>query len=79
MDIEDTGETTPSIEQVPFTPKTIAAFIDLTRKIRQQSSISIENFIMSELVDSLALGSDYAAMFGTGANGNQEVFSTNRR
>lgn len=68
-----TDEETPPVEGLPVltsitaTPKTIAGFIDVSRQLRLQSSIDIENFMKNDLVASIATGIDKAAILGGGA------------
>ncbi|MEC8917808.1 MAG: phage major capsid protein [Pseudomonadota bacterium] len=49
-----------------LTPKTIAGGIPLTRKLRLQSSMSVEALIVQDLVEGLAVAMDYAMLAGTG-------------
>lgn len=63
---DDATPSTPTIGQVPLSPKTIGALIDFSRSLTIQSSISVEEFVRSELIRALALGIDLAGIAGTG-------------
>ncbi len=67
---EDAGETGPGIGQIGLTPKTAAAFTDITRKLMQQSSNDVESFIRSDLAKALAQTIDKAGFYGSGS-GNE--------
>lgn len=54
---------------VALTPKDIALFTDMTRRIRQQSSPDIENLVRMDIAMAIALAIDLAALEGTAANG----------
>lgn len=64
------NEVTPSYDQVTMTAKTVTAYTDITRQLLNQSSMNVENLIKTELMGSVALALDLAALAGTGA-GNQ--------
>lgn len=69
--LNESGEPTEgqaSIGQVVLTPKTVGAYTELTRKLLQQSSIDVENFVKGDLARVLALAIDLAALHGTGAS-----------
>jgi HK97 family phage major capsid protein/HK97 family phage prohead protease len=58
--------TTTSITMVP---RQLAAFTDITRQLRQQSSLDVENLVRDDLAQSLALAVDLAALQGSGSSG----------
>ena len=60
-------ESTPATGQVTMAPRTVGAFVDLSRKLLKQSSIDIEAWVRSDLAATLALAIDAAALHGTGA------------
>jgi len=60
------AESAPTLGQIGFTPKTGAAYTDLSRKLILQSSISVEAYTRMRLQKTVALGIDYAALHGTG-------------
>lgn len=66
---DNATETTPSFDPVSAQPHDVCAYVDLTRRMMQQSSIDIESFIKGDLRSQFALGIDLAALSGTGANG----------
>lgn len=61
-------ESAPTFDQVPMSPKTVAAFTDISRKLLIQSSLSVEQFVRMDLALRIALAIDYAAFAGTGAS-----------
>ncbi len=58
--------TTTSISMVP---RQLAAFTDITRQLRQQSSLDAEALVRDDLAQSLALAVDLAALQGSGSSG----------
>jgi HK97 family phage major capsid protein/HK97 family phage prohead protease len=58
--------TTTSISMVP---RQLAAYTDITRQLRQQSSLSVENLVRDDLAQALALAIDLAALQGSGSSG----------
>lgn len=65
----DVSEQNQTFGQVTMTPKTLGAFTDITRQLRLQSSIDIENLVIRDLSIQTALEIDRAALYGTGASG----------
>ena len=55
--------------QVVLSPKSIGAYVDITRRLAQQSSPAADNIVMNDLVRQLGLGIDLAVFHGTGADG----------
>lgn len=64
----DPTESQQAFDQVAFTPKTVGAFTDMTRKLLMQSSIDVENFVRQDLATVLGLTMDLAAINGSGAS-----------
>ena len=60
-------ESQQAIDQVNMTPKTVAAFVDYSRRLLLQSSIDVEGMIRNDLARVIALEVDRAAMYGTGS------------
>ena len=73
-----TSETDPATEsqqtftQVPLTPKTCAAYTELSRQLLLQSSPAAEGVVMRDLAAVVALAVDQAAINGSGASGEPE-------
>lgn len=63
-------EGTPQIGQLELTPKTLAAYTDITRRLLKQSSPDAEGIVRRDLVNAMAQAIDYAGYYGSGA-GNQ--------
>lgn len=61
-------ESAQAFDQVAMSPKTVGAFVDISRKLLLQSSIDIEGFVRNDLARVLALAIDLAALHGTGAS-----------
>lgn len=51
-----------------LSPKTIAGAIAVTRKLRKQSSMSVENLMRQDMIEGLAVAIDAAQLKGTGLN-----------
>jgi HK97 family phage major capsid protein/HK97 family phage prohead protease len=66
-DIEAT-EDLLSLGQRQFSPKTVAAYSEITRRTLKQSSLDIEALVRSDLALALATSLDFAGFYGTGAN-----------
>ncbi|QFU04584.1 Phage capsid family protein [Pseudoalteromonas sp. THAF3] len=62
------SETSATFDQIALTPKTVGAYTELSRKLMQQSSLNIEQFVQNELIRVLALEIDRAALNGSGLN-----------
>jgi HK97 family phage major capsid protein len=60
----------PTVGQVSLAPKTVSAYIDITRKFILQSSMSAEQFVRDELTKVVAVEVDRTALNGSGV-GNE--------
>ncbi|MCP4935718.1 MAG: phage major capsid protein [bacterium] len=65
----DATESDPQFDQVSLTPKDLAAYTEVTRRLRMQSSIGIEALIRNDLVVAAATAIDLAGLYGSGASG----------
>jgi HK97 family phage major capsid protein len=61
-------ETSPTFAQVGMSPKTVAAYTDLSRRLILQASVSAEQFVRNDLAKVLAVAKDYAVLNGTGVD-----------
>ena len=61
-------ESQPAFDQLALSPKTVGAYVDVSRRLMKQSSLDIENFIRADLAMNLASAIDLAAIAGTGAS-----------
>jgi len=61
-------EATPEIEEVLLQPKRIGAWTKLSKQLIVQSSPDVEAFVRRDLIEAIAVGFDYAAINGTGAD-----------
>jgi HK97 family phage major capsid protein len=61
-----------TLGQVALTPHTFGAYVDISRKLLKQSSISVEQFVRNDIARTIALGLDYAGLHGdSGSDANQ--------
>lgn len=61
-------ESQPSFDRVRLSPKSVGAYVDISRKMLLQSSTDVEAFVRQDLASVLSLAIDYAALHGTGTN-----------
>lgn len=64
----DAGESDPTFDQVPLTPRTLAAYTDIGRRLAKQSSVDVEGLVRRDLATAVALGIDLAGLYGAGGN-----------
>jgi len=62
-------EGAPTFGQVTMAPKTVGAYVDISRKLLLQSSPDVEMLIMEDLAKNLAVEIDKKALYGTGSSG----------
>lgn len=66
------GQTLPDtgarFEKVTMTPKNVGAITGITRTMMQQSTPSVEMLARADLLATIALGIDAAALYGSGTN-----------
>ena len=65
----DAAESDPTFDQVSLTPKDLACYTEVTRRLFQQSTPAIEGIVMQDLATAQALGIDLAGLYGSGAAG----------
>lgn len=65
-------ESQQAVDQVPMSPKTVGAFTDISRKLLIQSSLSVENFVRSDIARTIALELDRVGLNGSGASNQPE-------
>lgn len=65
---EDATEVHQAFGQIPVSPKTVAAYSEITRRMLKQSSLDVEGLVRSDLALSLALTIDKAGYYGTGSD-----------
>lgn len=63
---DDAQETVPTIGQLGLTPKTVAAYTDITRRLLMQSTPDAEAIVRGDLVNAIAQAIDYAGYYGSG-------------
>lgn len=62
-------ESEPQFDQVSLTPKDLACYTEVTRRLLQQSTPAVDGIVVEDLVIAQALGIDLAVLHGTGSNG----------
>lgn len=67
---EDATEGAPTIGQSGLSPKDIAAYTDITRRLMMQSTPDAEMIVRNDLINALAQGIDLAGYYGSGS-GNE--------
>lgn len=65
-------ESNQTIGQVAFSPSTVGAFTDYTRKFTKQTSVDAENFVRGDLMRVLALELDRVGLNGSGSGAEPE-------
>lgn len=65
---DDATESNLELDQIAMTPKTVAAFSEITRRLMMQGSLDVEALVRADLAAALALTIDKAAFYGTGSN-----------
>jgi len=66
----------PSFGQVTLSPKTLAGYVDFSRRLMLQSSLDIETLIRNDLASTIAVAMDNAAISGSGTNRPTGVLNT---
>lgn len=65
---DDATEGSPAIGQISFSPKTVAAYTDLTRRLMMQATPDAEGIVRRDLNNALAQALDYAGYYGSGSS-----------
>lgn len=69
-------EADQTIDQVSLSPKTIAAWTDISRRLLLQSSVDVESMVQNDLATILALGIQSVAIKGGGSNQPTGILGT---
>lgn len=64
---EDAQEGSPTLGQIELSPKTVAAYTDLTRRLMMQNSLSAESIVRNDLTNAIAQAIDWAGYYGSGS------------
>lgn len=64
---DDATEGSPTIGQISFSSKTVAAYTDLTRRLMMQSTPDAEGIVRRDLANALAQTIDAAGYYGNGS------------
>lgn len=62
------AETNPNTKKVSLSPKRLAAYTDMTLQMMYQSSVGLENWVVSELTNAEARKIDQVGILGGGTN-----------
>ena len=65
---QDAPEGTPTIGQLGLSPKTVAAYVDITRRLLMQSTPDAEGIVRRDLVAAIAQAIDVAGYYGSGTS-----------
>ena len=63
---DDATEGTPFIGQLALSPKTVAAYVDITRRLMMQSTPDAEGIVRRDLLNAIAQAIDLAGYYGSG-------------
>jgi HK97 family phage major capsid protein len=63
---DDAPEGEMDLGQIALSPKTVAAYSDITRRLMMQSSLDVEALVRADLAEALGLAIDYAGYYGSG-------------
>lgn len=63
---QDAAETSFTLGQISLSPKTLAAYMDLTRRLLMQSTPDAEGLARLDLAAAMAQAMDYAGYYGSG-------------
>lgn len=58
----------PALDQIHFSPKTLGAYTDITRRLMLQSTPDAELIVRNDILRVMALALDYAVLYGSGAS-----------
>lgn len=65
-----------TFDQVTMSPKTLAAYVDYSRRLMLQSSLDVETMVRNDLAASIAVAMDGAAIAGSGSNRPTGILNT---
>ncbi|WP_290872030.1 phage major capsid protein [Aquabacterium sp.] len=63
---QDASETGFSLGQISFSPKTLGAFTEITRRLMQQTSMGVEAMVRNDLINAIGQAIDKAFWYGEG-------------
>lgn len=70
-------EGAPTFRQITMSPKTLAAYVDISRKLMMQSSPAVDQIIRDDITRNFAVKIDEVAIEGGGANEPTGILGTN--
>lgn len=61
-------ESQPALGQIKMSPKTVAAYTDLTRRVMNYTTLDMESFVRNDIMKQMGIEIDRAALYGTASN-----------
>lgn len=71
------SEGAPTFRQITMSPKTLAAYVDISRKLMMQSSPSVDQILRDDITRNFAVKIDEVAIEGGGSNEPTGILGTN--
>jgi HK97 family phage major capsid protein/HK97 family phage prohead protease len=65
---QDATETGFTVGQISFSPKTVGAYTDITRRLLQQPNQAVDSLVRADLMRALGTAIDKAGIYGTGSD-----------
>lgn len=65
---QDATEGTPTLGQLSLSAKTVAAYVDITRRLMMQSSLDAEGIVRRDLLNAIGQSIDFAGYYGSGTD-----------
>ena len=62
------SEANMALGQISMTPKSLGGYVDITRRLMQQSSMDVEALVRADLAESIALAIDSSGIYGLGGS-----------
>lgn len=63
----DATQQSQTLDQISLTPKTVAAYSEITRRLMMQSSLDVEALVRADLATAIGLAIDTAGYYGSGS------------
>uniref|UniRef100_A0A6M3J578 Putative capsid protein n=1 Tax=viral metagenome TaxID=1070528 RepID=A0A6M3J578_9ZZZZ len=73
---EDVNDSEFDFSTIPLKNRTIAGAVPVTRKLRKQSSIGVENLIREDLIEGIGVAIDLAMLSGAGGNAPEGLLTS---
>ena len=73
---DDATESEPTVGQIRLTPKTVAAYTEITRRLEKQTGPDASAFVLNDLIATRNVATDLAAISGDGVNEPLGILNT---